>query len=264
MSLDGEDQETQPDEFLQEDALAIQMAPSPVESISTRRKTAAVFLGVFYGGSLINGVDQGLQHALRTEDYVLAAWPLIESAINIACGGLAAFLAAYCGRSKMCGILAGGILAGLGLAIGLLFFESDEMMRVQVTSILVLTAGGLFAPVGTKLPISAEDVAEGRLFGISWKHWLWLFIPWQLMIAGAVAAAYPISLTMEASPRWTRIAWDIVRAPAYVGMIAYGSFRAFAALRADNQLSRGQAAMRFVWWLALFPVVVNLLRLAGW
>jgi hypothetical protein len=69
---------------------------------------------------------------------------------------------------------------------------------------------------------------------------------------------------LNKAPGTARIAFDILRAPLYVSMIGYGSLKAVGSLRKDAPFTRLQAALRFLGWFLLFPVVVNVLRLLGW
>lgn len=231
--------------------------------VSTRRRFGAILFGVFYGGALLNGIEEGLEYVLKTEGYVLGQWPLVESVVKVASGALSGFFAAYCGRSLLCGVTASGLLAALFFAIAYWFGDGKPLWALQATSIGIFAAGAATAPLGVKLRVPAKDIASGWVFGVSWKHWLWLHIPWRLMIATAVSAAYPISLTMNNSPGWGRLGWEIIRAPLYVGMIAYGTLKALESLQVESPFTRTQAALRFLWWFLLFPVFVNLLRLVG-
>lgn len=66
----------------------------PLITISHARKVLAVFLGFFYGGSLVNGVARGIDFVFRTETG-LRAWPVLEASVGVAAVSLASFLAAY-------------------------------------------------------------------------------------------------------------------------------------------------------------------------
>lgn len=236
-------------------------APNQAASISGLRKIASIFLGFFYGGSLLNGVENGLEFVTQANDeYVLGQWPIAEAVVRVAAGGLGAFLTAYSAQSASFGVWAGGIFA---LAIILLsFFVLDELPSTLswITVLSVVSVSFPAASYGQKFPLPAEDARSGRLFGVSWKHWLWLWFPWQLMIANAVWVAYPASLQLG-KPSVLVIAWELLKAPISIVLVGYGVVKALESIREDAPYTRAQALGWFLFWLLIFPILVNLLRL---
>lgn len=228
--------------------------------ISTRRKLASVLFGIFYGGSLVNGIDFGLEHVLYVEDYVIGQWPLVEIAIQIASVMLGAFLAAYSAQSFLTGILAGGIMSVALMALVAFLHQAGTVFSF----IVVMFGLGVSIPAafyGTRLTLSTEDLSTGRLFGVSWKHWLWLWLPWQGMIANAVWLSYPVSLLSGEKPGIRMLVFDVVKAPICLALLAYAVMKAIESIRADSPYSRLQSALRFIGWVVLFPLLINIGRI---
>ncbi|MBC8458470.1 MAG: hypothetical protein H8D67_10795 [Deltaproteobacteria bacterium] len=227
---------------------------------STRRKFASVLFGIFYGGSLVNGIDFGLEYVLDVEDSVIGQWPLVEIAIQIAGVMLGAFLAAYSAQSFLTGMLTGGIMSVILMALVAFLHQAGTFF----SCIVVVLGLGVTIPVvfyGTKLTLSTEDLSTGRLFGVSWKHWLWLWLPWQGMIANAVWLSYPASLLAGEKTGIRMLVFDVVKAPTCLVLLAYAVLKALKSIRADSPYSRLQSALMFIGWVVLFPILINIGRI---
>jgi len=228
--------------------------------ISTRRKFASVLFGIFYGGSLVNGIEFGLEHVLDVEDYVIGQWPLVEITIQIASVMLVAFLSAYSAQSFLTGALAGGIVSIVVMALAAFLYQAG----IFFSCIVVVLGLGVSIPAalyGKRLTLSTEDFSTGRLFGVSWKHWMWLWLPWQGMIANAVWLIYPVSLIAEEKPGIRMLVSDVVKAPICLALLAYAVLKALESIRADSPYSRLQSALRFIGWVVLFPILINIGRI---
>lgn len=71
---------------------------------ATIRNFWAILLGIAYGGSLLQGIEVGLQFVLKAEDtYVLGTLPTLEQAVIIGCGILAGLLGGYVSHSVAIG-----------------------------------------------------------------------------------------------------------------------------------------------------------------
>jgi len=233
--------------------------------LSNRRKISSILLGWVYGACLSNGTELGLEYVLKPEEYVIGLGSLAEGVLEVASGALGGFLAAYSAQSIACGIAATGILAIFKILIVYLFMGDTSIADIMqvispVTPILVVGIGVPAAFWGRKLHLTAQDIDNGELFGVSWKHWLWLWFPWQGMIASAVWVAYPASL-MAGKQVIRTLIYEIIKAPLSVGLIGYATFKGLESIRADSPLTRLQAALRFIGWVFLFPILVNIWRL---
>jgi len=223
---------------------------------SLRRKISAVFLGFFYGGSVVNGVERGIDFVLKGETG-LSGWPFVGAVVGVAASGLAAFLAAYSSQSLGAGLLS--------LASVLpLFLLSSGTRDLSVFAAIVAGAVGIgLAIYAARLPLPAADVEKGRLFGVRWGHWLWLWLPWQYVVANAVWFVVPPSLLGKAAPSGWELFGDVIKTPVMLVLLGYSVVEALNSIRQEAPWSRGQAALRFLGWFLLFPIVVNLMRIVG-
>lgn len=235
-----------------------QLQPELIETVTVRRQLGSIILGICYGGSLINGFDRGLDFVLK-EEYVSVQLPWVEAAVQVLSGTLAAFLAAYSARSTVYGIAAGGIVSAIILSLNPLILDEQISLVRWFAAALVIVTSLPAAFYGTKLPLEVGDTRYGRLFGVSWKHWLWLWFPWQLMIANAVWVAYPASLQLGIPPG-LGIVWELFKAPVSIVLVGYGVVNALESIREDAPYTRIQALGRFLFWFLIFPILVNLLR----
>ncbi|MDA2927708.1 hypothetical protein MYX78_10855 [Acidobacteria bacterium AH-259-G07] len=228
--------------------------------VSLRRKIASVLLGVVYGGAIENGVTLGIDF-VTGEDGFLLDWPLTSAGLWVASAAIAGFLAAYSSQSFFCGVVSGSVIAALGLAAIGITARLQQYLWVAVP--LSVGASVITAHYGRHLPISGGDVASGRLFNINWKHWIWIWLPGEYMIANAVWLAYPVSLLvgMEITP--LRLVYEILRTPVFLVVLGYGCFKAFESISEKAGHTRLQSSFRFLFWFFIFPVLLNLLRLFG-
>lgn len=222
---------------------------------TTRRKLSAILLGLFYGGSFVNGIALGLNYVARSEDF-LSEWPIVESGTSLISVGLMGLFAAYSARSASSGIIASAIGAAVFFFLP---FQSAFGRHYLCLLFFLLGVGGTF--YGRTLPISAEDLQAGRLFGVDWKHWLWLWLPWQYVIANAVWLGTPAVLLLSREITILRLLSDAVKSLISVAAVGYATLKGLSSIREDSPLSRLQSAGRFLLWFLVLPVVANLWRL---
>lgn len=223
---------------------------------SLRRKISAVFLGFFYGGSVVNGVEQGIDFVLKGEAG-LSDWPIVGGLIGVAACGLAAFLAAYSSQSLGSGLLS------LGSVLPLFLFSYGTTDLSVFAAIVAGVVGIGLAIYATRLPLPTADVEKGRLFGVRWGHWLWLWLLWQSVVADVVWFVVPPSLLGKATPSGWDLFGDVIKTPVMLVLLGYSVVEALNSIRQEAPWSRGQAALRFLGWFLLFPIVVNLMRIFG-
>lgn len=151
------------------------------------RRLSAVPLGVFYGGSFVNGIIKGLAYVTESSGYSLSQWPAVEFSTNLVATMLMGFFSSYSSRSALIGIIASGIGASI------VYFLPQETLFLPANywsaSALILSVPGTL--YGRSLPLPMEDLPTGRLLGVDWKHWLWLWLPWQYVIADSVWLGTP-------------------------------------------------------------------------
>ena len=234
--------------------------------VSGARELGAIFFGFFYGGALLSGTELGLEHVLHRDDtYLLDEWPTVEAALHVASGGLAGLLASYSARSVVSGIGASVLVSISALAAQTGLFQEPIDFTVWVIAGLALGVGTAAAKLSSRFPTYPEeiekDIEHRSVFGIAWKHWLWLWLPWQLVVANVLWIAYPISLQLGIKVSTFFLIKEILKAPAFIGLLAWGSYKALESIRMDSEFTRLQSCLRFVAWFLLFPIAVNLLRL---
>ncbi len=227
----------------------------PHNMTTTRRKLSAILLGLFYGGSVFTGVVRGLDYVTRSAD-IVSQWPVVESTASLVSVVVMGLLAAYSAQSASSGMIASAI----GSAV--FFFLPLQPAHGQPYLCLLfflLGVGG--ASYGRTLPISAEDLQAGRLFGVWWKHWLWLWVPWEYVIANAVWLGTPAVLLLRKEITALRLLSDTFKSLICVWALAYFTLKALSSIRADSPLSRLQSAGAFLLWFLVLPIVANLWRL---
>ena len=115
--------------------------------------------------------------------------------------------------------------------------------------------------MGKSLPIATDDLKEGRLFGVDWKHWLWLWLPLNLMVGSAVwlcAPGFILTGGEFSSVSYVDLIIDILRAVIAGSFVGYAAVKALRSIRHDAPLSRGQSAMRFILWFGVIEVAAML------
>jgi hypothetical protein len=157
-----------------------------------------------------------------------------------------------------------GLLASVafGAATTLIAFLGDTSLS-SAAALIATAVGVAAAQYGRKLPLYAGDLATGRLFGVTWKHWLWLWLPWQYAVANAMWLGCPLSGLLGTDVGKLTLLREILQAPIAIALLACGWCNAVGSLRADLQLTRRQAAFRFLGWWLLFPMFINVMRLLG-
>lgn len=234
--------------------------------VSGFRKLASVVYGFIYGGSLLNGVELGLEHVLNTDDtYLLGQWPVGEAAVSVACGALAGLLGSYSARSVISGVAASLLVSISALATKTALFQQPADSTAWVTAGLAVVIGTIAAYLPNRLPTyyeqTQEDIKRRAVFGVSWAHWLWLWLPWQGVIANGVWVAYPMSLQLGLEVSTFILIKELLKAPASIALVVWGCYKALESIRIHSELTRLQSCIRFVAWTLLFPIAVNLLRL---
>jgi hypothetical protein len=231
--------------------------------VTIRRKFGGLLFGLFYGGSLVNGFDKGLTYVARVtgkEDLSFVEWPLLGLAAYWLSVVLMGFLSGYVGRSRITGAVASVIGAGLMVAVPGLISGGSEVRfsTLWVLAVSAFAAGTLFADQGVRLSTSQPDLDFGRVVGVSWKHWLWLWLPWQYFVVNVVWLGTPRFVLLGSKPSLLTAGIDLVRSIIGVGAVGYTGLRAVRSLRADAPLTRAQSAARFAFWFFVGPVLVNL------
>jgi hypothetical protein len=225
--------------------------------VTYRRKIAAIFFGLFYGGSFINGIDIGLSYVTTSEDCSICQLPWVEFGTHFISVFLMGLFSSYSSRSAVYGVISSGIGA-----VAIFFLPRQQgFLEPGYLSLIyfALSIPGCF--YGKSLPISTDDLNSGRLFGVSWKHWLWLWLPWQYMIANAVWLGTPRVLLLGGEVTILRLLSDIAKSVICVGVLGYASINALISIKDDSQLSRLWSAGVFLFWFLVLPVVANLWRL---
>lgn len=226
--------------------------------ISLRRQVAAFVFGLAYGGAVVTGVYKGLSYALRVDEDVLADSPILAVAVEDVAAVAMAFLASYVSRRVLIGSLAGALGSALILALGLLPPAGSVPLGRQLGAALAFALAIPAAFYGSRCPVQEEDLSKGRVLGVSWRHWWWLWLPWQLMIANAVWLGTPRFLILGTGG-WA--VGDILRSAIAAGVAGVGAFKAVQSLREDTPLTRMQAVFRFLGWFLLVPILANLWRM---
>jgi hypothetical protein len=246
------------------EAIPEQEAPEVWHRVSSRRKLASIVLGVVYGECVIKGIERGLEFVHGVDDLTLHDYPYVYGPVWFASVGLAGFLATYSSRSLHVGAIAAGIASALSLvdcALG--GYKGDSSLR-YLAALLMCGVGVILGSLAFRLQVPSRNLATGRLFDISWWHWIWLFIPWQWKIAEGVWLAYPIVLLGERQGAWPTLMLQVIRAPVYLIFLAWTWTKALKALQAETPLTRKQSALRFLAWAMVAPIVVNIVRLLDW
>lgn len=226
---------------------------------SFRRKISAVLLGFFYGGSVVNGIDRGLDFVLNRETD-LSEWPVVGAFVGVAASGLAAFLAAYSAQFLGSGLLSLAFLFPLSLLPLFLSGTKDLGVFAAIVGAVIGIGLGIYA---TRLPLPAADVENRCLFGVRWGHWLWLWLPWQLVVSNVVWFVLPPPLLGKATPLVWHLSGEVIKIPVMLLLLGYSVVKALNSIRHEAPWPRGQAALRFLGWFLLFPIVVNLMRFVG-
>ncbi len=84
--------------------------------VTTRRRLGGLLFGLFYGGSLVNGVDRGIAYVAQitgNQDQSFDQWPWLGLAVFSLSVVLMRLLGSYVGRSR----ISGGIASGIGSAL---------------------------------------------------------------------------------------------------------------------------------------------------
>jgi hypothetical protein len=168
----------------------------------------------------------------------------------------------YVGRSRISGVAASGVGAAVLVAVPPPVWVGSQV-RFPIVCALAVSAfgtGTLLTYQAVRLPAPRRDLDFGRVIGVSWKHWLWLWLPWQYFVANLVWLGTPGFILVGNKPSVTTLTSGIVTSVIGVGAVGYTGLRAVRSLRADAPRKRGQAAARFVLWFAAGPVLVNLWR----
>lgn len=229
--------------------------------ISGMRAFGALLFGLAYGGGVVNGVDRGLAYVSGNLDYSVLATPDTGLALYWASTVLIGLFAGYVGRSVTLGGLAAAFSAALLLLIPrFLFVESlPSSTLLFAASTTGFVAGVIAAAVGSRLPVEPSDIERGRVLGVSWGHWLWLWLPWQYVISNAVWLGTP-KFVLTGDDFVYGLA-DIPRSVIGAGVILFAGWMALRSLRTDAGTSRPRSAVLFVAWFLVAPILVNLWRL---
>lgn len=228
--------------------------------VPNRRRVGAIIFGLAYGGSLVNGVNAGLGYITRNQEYSVGDTPYLGLAVYWFSTVFIGLLAGYVGRSVIAGSTAGAIGAALLVAAANLFFLGSvpPSTMLLVAAATALAAATIAAAWSRRLPVEPYDLQFGRVRGVSWKHWLWLWLPWQYVVANAVWLGTPRFLLIPGDSGFA--IGDIVKSAIGVCIVAYAGYMALRTLRADARLTRVRSALEFVAWFLIVPILANLWR----
>lgn len=227
--------------------------PDSLATTTLRRKLSAVIFGYVYGGSLLGSVERGLDYTLGG-GAGLNPWPVAKALGGVLSIGLAAFLAAYVSRALAPGVVA----AVLSLPVFLFFSGSDDL-RIFAALVGVALGCGL-AAYAPRLPASTEDIAKGRLFGVRWPHYLWLWFPWQVLLMNAVWLSVPSTLLKPGPHSGWDIFQDVGKIPVVLVMLGCTWGLALQSIGQDAPWSRAQSVLRFLGWTLLAPLFLNFFK----
>lgn len=150
-----------------------------------------------------------------------------------------------------------------------LISSGSEDLRV-FAAIVSGVVGVNLAILGTRHRLPVSDVEKGLLFGVRWGHYLWLWLPWQYVIANAVWLVIPPFFSAGPTPAGWEIIAEIVlslvvnfKMLIILLFLGYSAVEAFNCLRHDAPWTRGEAALRFIGWFLLAPIVLNMARVFG-
>lgn len=227
--------------------------------IRARRQAAAVVFGLAYGGAFVNGVYKGLAYALRIDEDALVDSPILTLVVEVFAAVAISFLAGYVSRRVIVGIVAGALGSTLILSMPTIFSVTGDPPSGRWTGAALAFALAVPAAFySSRCPVEEDDISKGRVIGVSWRHWLWLWLPWQYMVANAVWLGTPRFLVLGIGG-W--VLSDILRSGIAAGVAVLATFKAVQAIREDAPLTRTQAFVRFVGWFLLVPILVNLWRM---
>lgn len=230
--------------------------------ITVHRKIGAVLFGLAYAGSLVNGIESGVAYVSRDQEFAVSEWRWLAYGVYSASVALMGLLAGYAGRSALTGSAASAIGAGFIITWPTLFFWFEpDLSTTSGLAVAAFALGAGLAAWSSRWPASSVDLAQGRVAGVSWRHWLWLWLPGQYVVANVVWLGTPRFLLRNASVGVMTQVADVFKSAVGACTIAYAGFKAVENLRADAPLTRAQAALRFGLWFLVVPVLVNLWRL---
>jgi hypothetical protein len=199
--------------------------------VTTQRKLGALAFGVFYGGSLVNGFDKGLAYVSRItgkQELSFDQSPWLGLAVFWVSVALMGLLGGYVGRSRISGVAASGVGAALLVAVPPLVSVGFEV-RFSIECALAASAfaaGILLTLQGVRLPAPQRDLDFGRVMGVSWKHWLWLWLPWQYFVANLVWLGTPGFILAGNKPSVTTWTSGVVTSVIGVGAVGCTGLRA--------------------------------------
>jgi len=225
--------------------------------VTTRRKISAILLGLFYGGSFINGADIGLSYVAASEDCSICQLPWVEFGTHLISVFLMGLFSSYSSRSPVSGV----ITSGIGAVVIFFLPRQQAFLEPQYLSSIFFGLSIPGAIYGKSLPVSTDDLYSGGLFGVDWKHWLWLWLPWQYMIANAVWLGTPAVQLLGEKVTALRLLSDIAKSLICVAALGYATVKALGSIRHDSQLSRLWSVGMFLFWFFALPVLANLWRL---
>lgn len=228
---------------------------------SIGRKVAGVVVGIVYAGSTVNGVETGLSIVIGNADYSTIDNPPLWLALHAVAAALMGPVAAYVARSFATGVITAALGAALLAATARWFLAEGGV----TSSVLIATASVSFAAGlagswwGARLGVAPSDLEEKRILDVSWKHWLWLWLPWQYVVANVIWLGTPRFILLGDLASFERS--DLVKSLIGACAAGYAGYMALMSLRAGAGTTRWQACLRFLGWFLVVPVLVNLWRL---
>ena len=229
--------------------------------ISIRRSVGAVLFGLAYGGGLVNGVNTGVGYVSQNSEYSVGGTPYLGLAVYSCSTALMGLFAGYVGRSTLVGGIAAAMGAALFVALPRMFFPEalPQLTNLAIAGTAAFAAGIAAAAWGRRFEVEPQDIQGGRVLGVSWKHWLWLWLPFQYVIANAVWLGTPRFILLGGAPG-SAVA-DTLKSALGVCAVVCAGCMAIRTLRADAKISRLQAAGQFLGWFMVVPILANLWRL---
>lgn len=239
--------------------------------ISKKRKFGAIVGGMVIANSFTRGLDIAVEWLFDEGalDALLFGWPFIITAIftiaGFYFGGMAAgyIVRRHGGRF---GIYA-GILPGLLILVGGLFVYFPWLI-VLALGIVAAYYGGRHGEANIlELKIEEND-ARGTFLGVSWKKWLWLWLPLNFLVANLIIFGYIALLDVFSGlyslvhpSTWINPDWWIYWIfftyfsfiPLYVGV--YSLIKSFEVIAWDSPHRGFGQVWRFLWYFIIIPTV---------
>lgn len=228
-------------------------------SVTLRRRITGLVFGLYYGGTIGNGVDEGLAYVTKNKEFYYEH-RLLSVVVETVAIPFAALATSYVARSPALGVLAGAVAALVCMAFAVGIHEAALVGPLGAYAI-GFVASLVTAWVGVRLPVVEDDVERGRLLGIRWPHWLWLGVVWVGLIANAVWLGTPLSFLAARRPGLLTVTWDVGQSIIALGILAMSALKVIEAMRYDFHFRGWRRAGVVAFWVLICPFLANLWRM---